>query len=152
MIGAAENVILALSLTISLEVSLIAKCDSDALFGCYLLIFIFQQSKVKPTRTVPEGQELKDSSTKRKGKAQHTPVAPSGSESKMQMAVQKKACTESGKFRSDYSDEVKELTIRWALVYLTTEPANNQSRWYAKLPPEFWDKHHRGPRVTMPLI
>ena len=103
MIGAAENVILALSLTISLEVSLIVKCDSDALFGCYLLICIFQQSEVKPTRTGREGQELKDSSTKLKGKAQQTPVAPSDSESKMQMTVQKKACTESGKFRSDYS-------------------------------------------------
>ena len=82
MIGAAENVILilALFLTISLEVSSIAKCDSDALFGSYLLICIFQQSKVKPTRTGPEGREMKDSSTKLQGKAQQTPFAP---ESKM---------------------------------------------------------------------
>ena len=59
MIGAAENVILilALFLTISLEVSSIAKCDSDALFGSYLLTCILQQSKVKPTRTGPEGKE-----------------------------------------------------------------------------------------------
>ena len=86
----------------------------------YLLICIVQQSKVKPgpTRTKQEGQELENSITKRREKAQQTPVAPSGLESKMQMAVQKKARTEFEEFRSDYSDE-RELVKSMADVICT---------------------------------
>ena len=58
MIGAAENVILALSLTISLEVCLIAKCDSDALWMLPLdLYFPAIEGEAHENRTGRTGVE-----------------------------------------------------------------------------------------------
>ena len=110
----------------------------------YLLICIVQQSKVKPgpTRTKQEGQELENSITKRREKAQQTPVAPSGLESKMQMAVQKSL--ENSEVVIQMKSKSRLYAGHLALAYLATEPANNHSPWYAKLLPEFWDKHYRG--------
>ena len=98
MIGEAESVILALTLTISLDFSLIAKYDCDGLFGSYLLICIFQQSKVKHTRTGVEAQDGKERLSRHLLRPQ----------------VQNQSLSEFGKFRSDYSDEVKQRTVSWA--------------------------------------
>jgi hypothetical protein len=104
------------------------------------------------TRTAHEGKKSKNpraSTVQKGGKAPKTTVTPSGSGSKMQAAVHKKARTELGKFTSEYSKDVKERTGRWALAFLSAESANNHSRWYTKLVQEFWDHNFKGlPRPT----